>query len=181
MAGRGGRSGPVAAEACRGRGGGGEVWSLATQQAELARLRLGAGFGGSAGVVVTGETPSAWVVGHGICVDRVRWLAWRASCVDCVSSCGSTVPAVARVGEAKAGWEQKGVCESMSLAVGYRSLRCAMGHTVAAGCSAVSSGAERDAGCAGRPVSRSISRQSVDQSGRLLVLFRMWAPRARAS
>lgn len=150
MAGRGGRSGPIGAEACRGRCGGGEAWSLAAQQAEQALVRLGAGSGGSAGVVVTGETTSAWVawvawvVGHGRCVDRVRWLAWRASCVDCVSSCGSTVPAVARVGEARAGWEQRGVCESMSLAVGYRGLRCAMGHAMAVGCSAVSSGAEGD-------------------------------------
>lgn len=117
----------MGAEACRGRCGGGEVWSLAAQRAEQVRVRLGAGSGGSAGVVVTGETTWAGVVGHGSCVDRVRWLAWRASCVDCVSSCGSIVPAVARVGEAVAGWEQRGVCESMSLAVGYRGLRCAMG------------------------------------------------------
>lgn len=125
-----GSSGPTGAEACRGRCGGGEVWSLAAQQAEQARVRLGAGFGGSEGGDMTGETAASGVVGHGICVDRVRWLAWWASCVDCVSSCGSTVPAVARVGEAGAGWEQRGVAESMSLAVGYRGLRCAMGHAM---------------------------------------------------
>lgn len=100
MAGRGGRSGPIGAEACRGRCGGGGEWSLAAQQAEQARVRLGAGHGGSSAGDVTGETAADGVVGHGICVDRVRWLAWWASCVDCVSSCGSTVPAVARVGEA---------------------------------------------------------------------------------
>lgn len=81
-------------------------------------MRLGAGNGGSAGGGVTGETAAVGVVGHGTCVDRVRWLARWASCVDCVSSCGSTVPAVARVGEAAAGWEQRGVGESMSVAVG---------------------------------------------------------------
>lgn len=80
---------------------------------------------------MTGET-AVGVVGHGSCVDRVRWLAWWASCVDCVSSCGSTVPAVARVGEPDGGWEQRGAGESMSLAVGYRGLRCAMEH--ATGC-----------------------------------------------
>jgi len=106
----------MGAEACRGRCGGGELSLLATQQAEQARLRLGAGSGGSAGEVVTGETAADSVVGHGSRVDRVRWLARRASCVDCVSSCGSTVPAVARVGEAEAGWEQRGAGESMSLA-----------------------------------------------------------------
>ena len=119
-----GKSGPIGAEACRGRCGSGDLWSLAAQQAEQARVRLGAGYGGSAGGDVTGETTAVGVVGHGNCVDRVRWLAWRASCVDCVSSCGSTVPAVARVGEAGAGWEQRGAGESMSLAVGYRGLRC---------------------------------------------------------
>lgn len=95
--------------------------SLAAQQAEQARLRLGAGHGGSArgDATVTGETAAACVVGHGSCVDRVRWLAWWASCADCVSSCGSTVPAVARVGEAGAGWEQRGAAESMPVAVGY--------------------------------------------------------------
>lgn len=153
VAGRG-TSGPTGAEACRGRCGGGEAWSLAAQQAEQARLRLGAGFGGSEGGDVTGETAAAGVVGHGICVDRVRWLAWWASCVDCVSSCGSTVPAVARVGEAGAGWEQRGVAESMSLAaVGYRGLRCAMGH--ATGCR-LQRGRVR---CRGRE-----SAASVDQS-----------------
>lgn len=178
MAGRGGRSGPIGAEACRGRCGGGEVWPLAAPQAEQALVRLGAGSGGSAGVVVTGEATSGWVVGHGSCVDRVRWLAWRASCVDCVSSCGSTVPAVARVGEAGAGWEQRGACESMSLAVGYRGLRCAMGHTMAVGCSAVSSGAER--GDLVVSVDQSVG-QLVSQAGRLLVLIRMGVSRAWAS
>jgi hypothetical protein len=93
-------------------------------------------------VLATGETADAGVVGHGSCVDRVRWLAWRASCVDCVSSCGSTVPAAARVGEVGAGREERGVGESMSLFVGYRALRCAMGHTMAVGCREVASGAE---------------------------------------
>lgn len=153
VAGRG-RSGPIGAEACRGRCGGGELWSLAAQQAEQARLRLGAGSGDSAGGEATGETTAAGVVGHGSCVDRVRWLARRASCVDCVSSCGSTVPAVARVGEAGAGWEQRGVGESMSLAVGYRGLRCAMGHAMAVGCSAVASGAGRESGRLGRSLSQ---------------------------
>lgn len=159
VAGRG-TSGPTGAEACRGRCGGGEVWSLAAQQAEQARVRLGAGFGGSEGGEGTGETAASGVVGHGICVDRVRWLAWWASCVDCVSSCGSTVPAVARVGEAGAGWEQRGAAESMSLAaVGYRGLRCAMGQRYGLSAAARSRQVSREtAGRLSRSVSWSVSR-----------------------
>lgn len=136
------RSGSIGAEACRGRCGGGEASSLATQQAEQARLRLGAGYGGSAGGGATGETAAVGVVARSICVERVRWLAWWASCVDGVSSCGSTVPAVARVDEARAGWRERGVGESMSLAVGYRGLVPWNGTRWAVGCSAVTSGVE---------------------------------------
>lgn len=140
------RNGPIGAEACRGRCSGGEPSLLAVQLAEQARVRLGAGYGGSAGGGTTGETAAVGVVARGTCVDRVRWLAWWASCVDCVSSCGSTVPAAARVGEVGAGWEERGVGESMSLAVGYRGLRRAVCTGGLSGCSAVTSGVEGEIG-----------------------------------
>ncbi|KAK2599561.1 hypothetical protein N8I77_011303 [Diaporthe amygdali] len=144
------RNGPIGAEACRGRCSGGEPSLLAVQLAEQARVRLGAGYGGSAGGGTTGETAAVGVVACGICVDRVRWLAWWASCVDCVSSCGSTVPAAARVGEVGAGWEERGVGESMSLAVGYRGLRRAVARE----------------GCPAAAQSRQVSRGKLAVSAR---------------